>query len=71
MSCYNCPNRKLGCHDTCEQYQKEKANKDKLRKIEQEARATYRAKERKSFAGTESRLRGKRGTRVRRYGELE
>lgn len=67
MSCYGCSRRHLGCHDKCEEYQKEKEKRDSLREKEKKARAGYRALERSSFKGAESRIRGKR---ERRYGEL-
>lgn len=40
FTCYNCPNRRIGCHAECDNYKKAKAELDAMNKAYREENAS-------------------------------
>ena len=36
MSCHNCPDRHVGCHSNCESYKADRAELDRINKIDRD-----------------------------------
>ena len=49
--CKGCPTRTPGCHDRCEQYQKDKAEWDAIRDKRYQEKALYHGLEEQKFRG--------------------